>query len=121
MAAYGGKLRYPLSYTAGPQGSPLLDPDIQITVSSLESTVVRQKSKWKPRSQYPASQCGLLATAWLATPKFLAWLLSMGTVGRRMSLGVWTDESPSGWESLGLVGTPALSTLPNLAGVSAGQ
>lgn len=33
VAAYGGKLRYTLSYTAGPQGSPLSDPDVQITVS----------------------------------------------------------------------------------------
>ncbi|KAI2515461.1 heparan sulfate proteoglycan 2, partial [Homo sapiens] len=31
VAAYGGKLRYTLSYTAGPQGSPLSDPDVQIT------------------------------------------------------------------------------------------
>lgn len=59
VAAYGGKLRYTLSYTSGPQGSPLSDPDIQITVSSLESTVGRQKRKWKPCSQHPASQCGL--------------------------------------------------------------
>ena len=33
VAAYGGKLRYTLSYTAGAQGSPLSDPDVQITVS----------------------------------------------------------------------------------------
>ncbi|XP_030109089.1 basement membrane-specific heparan sulfate proteoglycan core protein isoform X1 [Mus musculus] len=35
VAAYGGKLRYTLSYTAGPQGSPLLDPDIQITGNNI--------------------------------------------------------------------------------------
>lgn len=34
VAAYGGKLRYTLSYTAGGQGSPLSDPDVQITVST---------------------------------------------------------------------------------------
>lgn len=34
MAAYGGKLRYTLSYTAGAQGSSLSDPDIQIMVST---------------------------------------------------------------------------------------
>ena len=33
VAAYGGKLQYTLSYTAGAQGSPLSDPDVQITVS----------------------------------------------------------------------------------------
>lgn len=33
VAAYGGKLRYTLSYRGGVQGSPLSDPDIQITVS----------------------------------------------------------------------------------------
>lgn len=32
-AAYGGKLRYTLSYTGGAQGSSLSDPDVQITVS----------------------------------------------------------------------------------------
>uniref|UniRef100_G1TN89 Basement membrane-specific heparan sulfate proteoglycan core protein n=1 Tax=Oryctolagus cuniculus TaxID=9986 RepID=G1TN89_RABIT len=35
VAAYGGKLRYTLSYTAGPQGSPLSDPDIQITGNNI--------------------------------------------------------------------------------------
>lgn len=34
VAAYGGKLRYTLSYTTGAQGSPLSDPDVQITVST---------------------------------------------------------------------------------------
>lgn len=34
VAAYGGKLRYTLSYTAGAQGSSLSDPDIQIMVST---------------------------------------------------------------------------------------
>uniref|UniRef100_A0A8C5LBW9 Basement membrane-specific heparan sulfate proteoglycan core protein n=1 Tax=Jaculus jaculus TaxID=51337 RepID=A0A8C5LBW9_JACJA len=35
VAAYGGKLRYTLSYTAGPQGSPLSDPDIQIMGNNI--------------------------------------------------------------------------------------
>lgn len=35
VAAYGGKLRYTLSYTSGPQGSPLSDPDIQITGNNI--------------------------------------------------------------------------------------
>ncbi|KAI4587988.1 hypothetical protein MJG53_002396 [Ovis ammon polii x Ovis aries] len=35
VAAYGGKLRYTLSYTAGAQGSPLSDPDIQITGNNI--------------------------------------------------------------------------------------
>ncbi|XP_048206408.1 basement membrane-specific heparan sulfate proteoglycan core protein isoform X4 [Perognathus longimembris pacificus] len=35
VAAYGGKLRYTLSYAAGPQGSPLSDPDIQITGNNI--------------------------------------------------------------------------------------
>lgn len=35
VAAYGGKLRYTLSYTAGPQGSPLSDPDVQITGNNI--------------------------------------------------------------------------------------
>lgn len=34
VAAYGGKLRYTLSYTAGAQGSSLSDPDVQIMVST---------------------------------------------------------------------------------------
>ncbi|XP_032156611.1 basement membrane-specific heparan sulfate proteoglycan core protein isoform X9 [Sapajus apella] len=35
VAAYGGKLRYTLSYTAGLQGSPLSDPDVQITGNNI--------------------------------------------------------------------------------------
>ncbi|KAM7247874.1 hypothetical protein CapIbe_001827 [Capra ibex] len=35
VAAYGGKLRYTLSYTAGAQGSPLSDPDVQITGNNI--------------------------------------------------------------------------------------
>ncbi|XP_039710566.1 basement membrane-specific heparan sulfate proteoglycan core protein isoform X7 [Pteropus medius] len=35
VAAYGGKLRYTLSYSAGPQSSPLSDPDIQITGNNI--------------------------------------------------------------------------------------
>ncbi|XP_075408101.1 basement membrane-specific heparan sulfate proteoglycan core protein isoform X2 [Tenrec ecaudatus] len=35
VGAYGGKLRYTLSYTAGAQGSPLSDPDIQITGNNI--------------------------------------------------------------------------------------
>uniref|UniRef100_A0A8C7C947 Basement membrane-specific heparan sulfate proteoglycan core protein n=1 Tax=Neovison vison TaxID=452646 RepID=A0A8C7C947_NEOVI len=35
VAAYGGKLRYTLSYTAGGQGSPLSDPDVQITGNNI--------------------------------------------------------------------------------------
>ncbi|XP_069893790.1 basement membrane-specific heparan sulfate proteoglycan core protein isoform X4 [Dipodomys merriami] len=35
VAAYGGKLRYTLSYSAGPQGSPVSDPDIQITGNNI--------------------------------------------------------------------------------------
>uniref|UniRef100_A0A8D1S8S8 Basement membrane-specific heparan sulfate proteoglycan core protein n=1 Tax=Sus scrofa TaxID=9823 RepID=A0A8D1S8S8_PIG len=35
VAAYGGKLRYSLSYTAGAQGSPLSDPDVQITGNNI--------------------------------------------------------------------------------------
>ncbi|XP_058532481.1 basement membrane-specific heparan sulfate proteoglycan core protein isoform X2 [Ochotona princeps] len=35
VAAYGGKLRYTLSYVSGPQGSPLSDPDIQITGNNI--------------------------------------------------------------------------------------
>ncbi|XP_053431699.1 basement membrane-specific heparan sulfate proteoglycan core protein isoform X4 [Nycticebus coucang] len=35
VAAYGGKLRYTLSYRAGPQGSPLSDPDVQITGNNI--------------------------------------------------------------------------------------
>lgn len=37
VAAYGGKLRYTLSYTAELQGSPLSDPDVQIMVSTWPS------------------------------------------------------------------------------------
>uniref|UniRef100_A0A8C0L4U3 Basement membrane-specific heparan sulfate proteoglycan core protein n=1 Tax=Canis lupus dingo TaxID=286419 RepID=A0A8C0L4U3_CANLU len=35
VAAYGGKLRYTLSYTAAGQGSPLSDPDVQITGNNI--------------------------------------------------------------------------------------
>ncbi|KAM6218940.1 basement membrane-specific heparan sulfate proteoglycan core protein [Rhynchocyon petersi] len=35
VAAYGGKLRYTLSYTAGAQGSPLSDPSVQITGNNI--------------------------------------------------------------------------------------
>ncbi|XP_060478237.2 basement membrane-specific heparan sulfate proteoglycan core protein isoform X8 [Panthera onca] len=35
VAAYGGKLRYTLSYTAGAHGSPLSDPDVQITGNNI--------------------------------------------------------------------------------------
>ncbi|XP_046324592.1 basement membrane-specific heparan sulfate proteoglycan core protein isoform X2 [Marmota monax] len=35
VAAYGGRLRYTLSYRAGPQGSPLSDPDVQITGNNI--------------------------------------------------------------------------------------
>ncbi|XP_073089464.1 basement membrane-specific heparan sulfate proteoglycan core protein isoform X4 [Manis javanica] len=35
VAAYGGKLRYTLSYTAGAQSSPLSDPDVQITGNNI--------------------------------------------------------------------------------------
>ncbi|XP_068395211.1 basement membrane-specific heparan sulfate proteoglycan core protein isoform X3 [Eschrichtius robustus] len=35
VAAYGGKLQYTLSYTAGAQGSPLSDPDVQITGNNI--------------------------------------------------------------------------------------
>ncbi|XP_049631522.1 basement membrane-specific heparan sulfate proteoglycan core protein [Suncus etruscus] len=35
VGAYGGKLRYTLSYRAGPQGSPLSDPDVQITGNNI--------------------------------------------------------------------------------------
>ncbi|KAK2507936.1 hypothetical protein MC885_016530, partial [Smutsia gigantea] len=35
VAAYGGKLRYTLSYTAGVQSSPLSDPDVQITGNNI--------------------------------------------------------------------------------------
>nr|XP_019568140.1 PREDICTED: basement membrane-specific heparan sulfate proteoglycan core protein isoform X7 [Rhinolophus sinicus] len=35
VAAYGGKLRYTLSYRGGVQGSPLSDPDIQITGNNI--------------------------------------------------------------------------------------
>lgn len=48
VAAYGGKLRYTLSYTAGPQGSPLSDPDVQITVSIWMPCWVGRRAGLKP-------------------------------------------------------------------------
>ena len=46
VAAYGGKLRYTLSYTAGAQGSPLSDPDVQITVSTWVPRQVGKRGRW---------------------------------------------------------------------------
>nr|XP_054952810.1 basement membrane-specific heparan sulfate proteoglycan core protein isoform X2 [Pan paniscus] len=51
VAAYGGKLRYTLSYTAGPQGSPLSDPDVQITGNNI-MLVASQPALQGPERSY---------------------------------------------------------------------
>ncbi|XP_075802672.1 basement membrane-specific heparan sulfate proteoglycan core protein isoform X4 [Microtus pennsylvanicus] len=52
VAAYGGKLRYTLSYTSGPQGSPLSDPDIQITGNNIMLVASQPAPQGPERKSY---------------------------------------------------------------------
>ncbi|KAM8788637.1 basement membrane-specific heparan sulfate proteoglycan core protein isoform 12-T12 [Rhynchonycteris naso] len=52
VAAYGGKLRYTLSYTAGAQGSPLSDPDVQITGNNIMLVASQPALQGRERKSY---------------------------------------------------------------------
>lgn len=83
VAAYGGKLRYTLSYTSGAQGSPLSDPDVQITVST-----------WIPcqvggRGSQGAPSVFLLS---LQSSRQLAWH-RLGVLGPCPHLCIWLDTT----------------------------
>ncbi|XP_023578281.1 basement membrane-specific heparan sulfate proteoglycan core protein isoform X8 [Octodon degus] len=52
VAAYGGKLRYTLSYTAGPQGSPLSDPDVQIMGNNIMLVASQPAPQGPERKSY---------------------------------------------------------------------
>ncbi|KAM5247632.1 basement membrane-specific heparan sulfate proteoglycan core protein isoform 2-T2 [Ctenodactylus gundi] len=52
VAAYGGKLRYTLSYTAGPQGSPLSDPDVQIMGNNIMLVTSQPPPQGPERKSY---------------------------------------------------------------------
>uniref|UniRef100_A0A4X2MB19 Basement membrane-specific heparan sulfate proteoglycan core protein n=1 Tax=Vombatus ursinus TaxID=29139 RepID=A0A4X2MB19_VOMUR len=50
--AYGGKLRYILSYTAGAQGSPLSDPDVQITGNDITLVTTQPELQGRERKSF---------------------------------------------------------------------
>uniref|UniRef100_G3SPQ7 Basement membrane-specific heparan sulfate proteoglycan core protein n=1 Tax=Loxodonta africana TaxID=9785 RepID=G3SPQ7_LOXAF len=52
VAAYGGKLHYTLSYTAGAQGSPLSDPDVQITGNNIMLVASQPALQGSERKSY---------------------------------------------------------------------
>ncbi|CAK6440721.1 unnamed protein product [Pipistrellus nathusii] len=52
VAAYGGKLRYTLSYTAGAQGSSLSDPDIQIMGNNIMLVAFQPALQGSERKSY---------------------------------------------------------------------
>ncbi|XP_053776217.1 basement membrane-specific heparan sulfate proteoglycan core protein isoform X1 [Desmodus rotundus] len=52
VAAYGGKLRYTLSYTSGAQGSPLSDPDVQITGNNIMLVASQPALQGPERKRY---------------------------------------------------------------------
>ncbi|KAM7098229.1 basement membrane-specific heparan sulfate proteoglycan core protein isoform 13-T13 [Molossus nigricans] len=52
VAAYGGKLRYTLSYTAGAQGSSLSDPDVQITGNNIMLVASQPALQGSERKRY---------------------------------------------------------------------
>ncbi|XP_055978752.1 basement membrane-specific heparan sulfate proteoglycan core protein [Sorex fumeus] len=52
VGAYGGKLRYTLSYRAGPQGSPLSDPDVQITGNNIMLVTSQPELQGPERKSY---------------------------------------------------------------------
>ncbi|KAM5269990.1 basement membrane-specific heparan sulfate proteoglycan core protein isoform 4-T4 [Hipposideros larvatus] len=52
VAAYGGKLRYTLSYRGGAQGSPLSDPDIQITGNNIMLVASQPSLQGPERKSY---------------------------------------------------------------------
>uniref|UniRef100_H0W6G2 Basement membrane-specific heparan sulfate proteoglycan core protein n=1 Tax=Cavia porcellus TaxID=10141 RepID=H0W6G2_CAVPO len=52
VAAYGGKLRYTLSYTAGLQGSPLSDPDVQIMGNNIMLVASQAAPQGPERKSY---------------------------------------------------------------------
>ncbi|XP_059546877.1 basement membrane-specific heparan sulfate proteoglycan core protein isoform X7 [Myotis daubentonii] len=52
VAAYGGKLRYTLSYTAGAQGSSLSDPDIQIMGNNIMLVASQPALQGSERKSY---------------------------------------------------------------------
>ncbi|XP_072465307.1 basement membrane-specific heparan sulfate proteoglycan core protein isoform X4 [Notamacropus eugenii] len=50
--AYGGKLRYILSYTAGAQSSPLSDPDVQITGNDITLVATQPELQGRERKSF---------------------------------------------------------------------
>ncbi|XP_035881388.1 basement membrane-specific heparan sulfate proteoglycan core protein isoform X10 [Phyllostomus discolor] len=52
VAAYGGKLRYTLSYTSGAQSSPLSDPDVQITGNNIMLVASQPAPQGPERKRY---------------------------------------------------------------------
>ncbi|XP_049734159.1 basement membrane-specific heparan sulfate proteoglycan core protein isoform X10 [Elephas maximus indicus] len=52
VAAYGGKLHYTLSYTAGAQGSPHSDPDVQITGNNIMLVASQPALQGSERKSY---------------------------------------------------------------------
>ncbi|XP_036888871.1 basement membrane-specific heparan sulfate proteoglycan core protein isoform X7 [Sturnira hondurensis] len=52
VAAYGGKLRYTLSYTSGAQSSPLSDPDVQITGNNIMLVASQPALQGPERKRY---------------------------------------------------------------------
>ncbi|XP_060061512.1 basement membrane-specific heparan sulfate proteoglycan core protein isoform X2 [Erinaceus europaeus] len=52
VAAYGGKLRYTLSYTAGVQSSPLSDPDVQIMGNNIMLVTTQPTPPGPERKSY---------------------------------------------------------------------
>ncbi|XP_056651600.1 basement membrane-specific heparan sulfate proteoglycan core protein isoform X2 [Monodelphis domestica] len=50
--AYGGKLRYILSYTTGAQGSPLSDPDVQITGNDITLVATQPELQGRERKSF---------------------------------------------------------------------
>ncbi|ELW68518.1 Basement membrane-specific heparan sulfate proteoglycan core protein [Tupaia chinensis] len=63
VAAYGGKLRYTLSYRAGPQGSPLSDPDVQITGNNIMLVASQPAPQGPERKSYEVILRELLVRA----------------------------------------------------------
>lgn len=48
VQAYGGKLKYTISYVPGPRGAPIEDVDVQIIVSNISNgTRVKDSSVFK--------------------------------------------------------------------------
>lgn len=123
VAAYGGKLRYTLSYTSGPQGSPLSDPDIQITGNNImlvasqpalqgperrSYEIIFREEFWRRPDGQPATREHLLMA--LADLDELLVRATFSSVPRAASIsavslevaqpGPLVDPEPSRWKSV---------------------